>query len=181
MYENVITIQHLVIISDNITSIYSIMRCRNIFMNVLCISTLTNDKRGLRAISCYALSLITKLWKFANGRFNASFISSIIKIHLSCCKRLYYVYVYICTTSKLFKFIQILSHICKFSNPKFATMMEPHIVQISRVSLFLYSLFSVSKSFQRDNTVFLIQLYPCYNYLLDHFYLNIFYSNYILN
>lgn len=128
VYENVITIQHLVIISDNITSIYSIMQCRNIFMNVLRISTLTNDKRGLRAISCYALSLITKLWKFANGRFNASFISSIIKIHLSCCKRLYYVYVYICTTSKLFKFIQILSHICKFSNPKFATMMEPHIL-----------------------------------------------------
>lgn len=95
VYENVITIQHLVIISDNITSIYSIMRCRNIFMNVLRISTLTNDKRGLRAISCYALSLITKLWKFANGRFNASFISSIIKIHLSCCKRLYYVYIYI--------------------------------------------------------------------------------------
>lgn len=94
VYENVITIQHLVIISDNITSIYS-MRCRNIFMNVLRISTLTNDKRGLRAISCYALSLITKLWKFANGRFNASFISSIIKIHLSCCKRLYYVYIYI--------------------------------------------------------------------------------------
>lgn len=72
------------------------MRCRNIFMNVLR-STLTNDKRGLRAISCYALSLITKLWKFANGRFNASFISLIIKIHLFCCKTSedYIIYIYI--------------------------------------------------------------------------------------
>lgn len=151
------------------------MRCRNIFMNVLRISTLTNDKRGLRAISCYALSLITKLWKFANGRFNASFISSIIKIHLSCCKRLYYVYVYICTTSKLFKFIQILSHICKFSNPKFATMMEPHIVQ-SLVYHFFCILYS---QFQNPSTLYF--LCNPYNYLLDHFYLNIFYSNYILN
>lgn len=178
MYENVITIQHLVIISDNITSIYSIMRCRNIFMNVLRISTLTNDKRGLRAISCYALSLITKLWKFANGRFNASFISSIIKIHLSCCKRLYYVYIYIqrANYSNSFKS-------CRTFANSLIQNLPPWWSHISYKSL-VYHFFCILYS-QFQNPFNVTTLYflcnPCYNYLLDHFYLNIFYSNYILN
>lgn len=155
------------------------MRCRNIFMNVLR-STLTNDKRGLRAISCYALSLITKLWKFANGRFNASFISLIIKIHLFCCKTSedYILYIYIYTTSNVFKFT-ILSHICKFSNPKrwkYQSLMY-HFCNCLYNRFFILSFKSLS---------FNVALY----FLISDFYfliilviigIIIFYSNDILN